>query len=307
MTRPTQRPDRLWRREQEKKEPVRDWWPALTGDVNGVVQVPHRPFFIYVRVGSDKIPDVAYNNCVPNRENLPVVVGYSPWQDEVLQVLEERVVYQGTNIDDDWVLPRVPWHHESHEWGNPLGGDDAPLFHLRQLNEQMFRVGKDPSGNFVVKITGGIIRIGSHYDTLAEQTLDLAGYVPPGILGRYILVYLDDAGVAHALAGTSVPAAGLTMEDSPTGGIGDRALAAVRLYAWQTEIDDYLDIEDLRWSQIMDTINFATTQMLLRLEHEFDLELTRWIVEGSSAKITRYLSQLEHELDFDISRHVVEG
>jgi len=280
MTRPTLRPDRLLRDELERKEPKRLSWPAMTGDVNGVVEVPGRPYFIYVRIGSDEIPAVAYNNEVPSRYNVPVIVGELPWLSGIFQVLSERPVWAGTGADGGWVLPRVPYHHQLHEWGNPLGGDDAVFSHLRQLNEGMFRVGKDDGGAFIVKVTGGNFKIGSNYGIVTEQIIDLSGYQPTGVRGRYVLIYLNSSGVALATAGAIVAtAAALALSDCPVAGADDWALAAVRLYGWQAAIDDYADVEDLRWAQLFDSAA-AMTQLLLRVEHHLDFELSRHMVEG---------------------------
>jgi len=280
MTKPTLRPDRLLRDELERKEPKRQAWPAMTGDVNGVVEIPGRPYFIYVRIGSDEIPAVAYNNEVPSRYNVPVIVGELPWLPGVFQVLSERPVWAGTGADGGWVLPRVPYHHQMHEWGNPLGGDDAVFSHLRQLNEGMFRVGKDDGGNFIVKIAGGNFKVGSNYGAIAEQTIDLSAYQPAGVQGRYVLVYLNGSGVGLATAGTPVATvAALALGDCPVAGADDWALAAVRLYGWQAAIDDYADVDDLRWAQLFDSASAALTGLAL-VAGEFDFALTRHVVEG---------------------------
>ena len=278
MVRPKQRPDRILKAEFDKREEKRQYWPALMGDAQGNIKVTGRPMFVHVRVGSDEVSGQAYNNCLPNRFNLPCIVGYAAEDPTLFQVISERACYIGYPGAEDLAAPRVPSHHETHEWGNGLGGDDAVYVHVRQYRP--FRVGKDESGDFVVRIEGG-----AHYDggfiQLEDQTIDLTASQPAGTQGLYALIYLATDGTATARVGTAAATAGALdlQTDCPVPLAGERALAAVRLYGWQTEIDDYNDITDLREASTIAQITDLLKQLAL-VAAEFDFLLSRHVVEG---------------------------
>ena len=279
MVRPKSRPDRILKAEFDKREEKRQYWPALMGDAQGNIKVTDRPMFVHVRVGSDEVPGQAYNNCLPNRWNLPCIVGYAAEDPTLFQVISERACYIGYPGAEDYMAPRVPSHHETHEWGNGLGGDDAVYVHVRQYRP--LRVGKDDSGEFVVRIEGGShYYAGAFYD-LADQTVDLTADQPAGTQGLYVLIYLDASGVASSRNGTAIASAAMLdlTADCPITGAGERALAAVRLYGWQIEIDDYNDIVDLREASTIAQITDLLKQLAL-VAAEFDFLLSRHVVEG---------------------------
>jgi hypothetical protein len=279
MVRPKSRPDRILKAEFDKHEEKRQYWPALMGDAQGNIKVTGRPMFVHVRIGSDEVPGQAYNNCLPNRWNLPCIVGYAAEDPTLFQVISERACYIGYPGAEDLAAPRVPNHHETHEWGNGLGGDDTVFVHVRQYRP--FRIGKDDSGDFVVRVEGGAhYYAGAFYD-LGDQTIDLAADQPAGTQGLYVLIYLAVDGTATARAGTAIASAAMLdlTADCPTTNAGERACAAVRLYGWQTEIDDYNDIIDLREAGTIAQITDLLKQLAL-VEAEFDFLLSRHVVEG---------------------------
>jgi len=269
-------PQRAYQKTLDRKQDVIPAWPALMGDGAGTVEVSTRSGWVYVRVGSDEILGQAFNNRVPNRDNLPVLVGYEPVQPDLYQVLSIREVYAGADSGHD-VIPQVPSHHETHEW---MGDDGCDLVyvHLRQWMPLRLRV----VNGMTVQVDRGVMYRGGWVEVSTQQ-MDLTGCRPTGG-GRYVLMYLDADGILGARSGdVVVPASGIALTDIPEPGLSEFPLAAVMVYGGQTSVQDnytYRNVMDLRWPQ------FSTT---------------------GQAVVTKRLAEVEAELDFALSTHVVSG
>ena len=221
------------------------------------------------------IPGQALNQRVPNRNDLPIIVGYDPIQPELFQVLSIREVYHGSDdIITSGLIPNVGPHHTTHEWSGD--GDDTVYVHLRQFLPLLVR----PTSGMEVQIDQGIIYRGG-WIAVADQTLDLTTYRPTiPSRARYVLISVDADGVATATAGTQATKAALAVTDIPTPDPDHFCCAAVRVYTGQTEIIDYgtdYDIVDLRFPQ-MDGMRASAANMLKLigdLENELDMALSR--------------------------------
>ena len=173
-------------------EPIRPADPALMGDGLGNVAVSGRDGFVYIRVGSELVVGQAYNNRVPNRENLPIIVGYSSDQPALFQVLSIREVYAGADSGHD-MIPQVVAHHNSHELGNADGGDDVVYVQKQQILP-LLAYETDPASMYI-NVASDWYPWQSGFKFFAGATsADLSGYVPATSgQARYLLVSVDGA------------------------------------------------------------------------------------------------------------------
>jgi len=173
-------------------EPIRPADPALMGDGLGNVKVSGRDGFVYIRVGSELVVGQAYNNRVPNRENLPVIVGYSSDQPALFQVLSIREVYAGADSGHD-MIPQVVAHHNSHELGNADGGDDVVYVQKQQILP-LLAYETDPASMYI-NVASDWYPWQSGFKFFEGATsADLSGYVPTTSgQARYLLVSVDGA------------------------------------------------------------------------------------------------------------------
>lgn len=230
-------------------EPRRPADPALMGDGLGNVAVSGRDGYVYVRVGSELLVGHAYNNRVPNRENLPVIVGYSSAQPELFQVLSIREVYAGADTGDK-MIPAVVAHHNSHELGNADGGDDVVYVQKQQIIP-LLAYETDPASMYI-SIAADWYPWQSGFKFFAGATsADLSGYVP-GTSGqaRYVLVTVD--GATNVLQYTSgdtwaiyLPPADLStlVPDAPAGSV---PVVAIYLPNGTTAITRKTNLYDVR-------------------------------------------------------------
>jgi len=173
-------------------EPIRPADPALMGDGLGNVAVSGRDGFVYIRVGSELVVGQAYNNRVPNRENLPIIVGYSSDQPALFQVLSIREVYAGADSGHD-MIPQVVAHHNSHELGNADGGDDVVYVQKQQILP-LLAYETDPASMYI-NVASDWYPWQSGFKFFEGATsADLSGYVPTTSgQARYLLVSVDGA------------------------------------------------------------------------------------------------------------------
>lgn len=224
--------------------------PATLCNVNGDItpgldaSVPGAPAYVYALMPTGGAPAKVYNGGrVKPTTGARVWVGYEPRNKALLRVLD---------FNFSWPVPGdtggIGPHHKTHEFLNPGGGNDPVYSEARQL--MPLRV--SPAGALTVKVESSPMAVTGGWDTSPATVLDLAS-LQPAIGSLYALVVLDATGVLAARAGTAVgPFATLTDADIPATAVGERALAAVALYAGQTAIQETTavrDVRDLRFSQ----------------------------------------------------------
>lgn len=263
----------------EQYEPKQPVYPALIGDGNGNVEVSGRPGYVYVRVGNEKSLGQAFNGRVPNRNDLPVTVGYDRTAPDLFQVLTVRQVYVQAGLP---VVPEVPSHHETHEWpsvgDSDSDGSDVVFVDWRQVRN--LRVSVD--SGLTVLVESAPAYVNGAWAFITEQSLNLSSYKPDSG-ARYVLVYLDDTGTIAARAGSVTTKAALDISDCPVPQSDELPLAGVALYSGQTTISDdrdRQDIIDLRWWPQVQEASTNNLQDIARVAGEMDLRLTRHIVEG---------------------------
>jgi hypothetical protein len=241
---------------------------------------------------------MVWNQMVSYRDGRAIVIGYRPEQPGLLQVLCQREVYEG---QEDGFIPQVVPHASTHQYDDPAGGDDVVYTQLRQW--MPLRVGA--AGGWMVSVQPDVIWR-SGYTALEIQYLNLAEYKPKGANARYVLIALDAQGVAYALPGSLVtPPSDLSVGHCPGPLSTDMALAAVRVYGAQTEIQDIKgarDIVDLRWPQKGGLDVKPMLDAIAAVAAEWELEVTMLL--RRVVALERAVVAMDSALDIAISGHV---
>ena len=256
-------------------------YPALMGDGQGTVKVAGWSGWVWVRVGSDERLERAFNQRVPLRDGLAIICGYDWLQPKVFQVLSQRDdAYAGAGTGQP-VIPQIVAHHETHEFpivdDEALDGSDTTYIHWRQMRGLRVYI----VSGFVVGVERWPMRRGSTNVWVVTQTLNLEPDRPTSG-ARYVTAYIDGDGLFLRRLGSVVSAASITIADAPLTLSGEWELANILLWSTQAELKDDGDRQDIVDRRFPPTFAAATTseEMLLRVAHEFELELTRHIVEG---------------------------
>lgn len=212
-------------------------WSGVLKDIEGTgsASVAGRPNHVYVAQPEGGVIQV-YNAAVPPTPERVVKVGYDYLNPRFLQVLGFRRAYAGESGGN---LP-LPLHAPLHEY---LGLDQVDL-HARQFLPLRVSL----AGGFVVSVSGTVQTATGWLEISAP--LDLTSLVPVAD-ALYVLVYVDAVGAVQTRVGAVVPLTSLTTAHIPALSDGERALAAVRLYADQPELREDTtsnDFVDLRFA-----------------------------------------------------------
>jgi hypothetical protein len=216
---------------------------CFLGNLDGVVDVPGRRNYVYVRTSDRDVHEV-YNKRVRADRDKQVLIGYDPIQPNLLQVLTTTTtaVYGQDDINDSG----LPLHGLTHQWFEA----DPVYTHLRAF--MPLRVGPTVPGTIGVTVHRGIVWAGAYYKhVVGAESLSLSGYIPPSGYSRFVLISVSTAGTIVVTPGDIFESDELylySVPDAPDGTVC--ALAAVRLYDGQTEVGESLsdtDIMDLRF------------------------------------------------------------
>ncbi len=238
----------------DEKQNVLFTVPGLLGRTSDrAVAIPTRPGYVYVRIGHEETNGQARNKRVPNRYDLPVILGYDGITEEfqVLAIRQESYLASGHNP-----VPEVPSHHETHEYPPGVGeGDGSDLVYVAHRQIRGLRV--YATGAFTIANEPGHCIINGVPRWIVSQSLNLSSYVPTlASQARFVLVYLNNNGILNLHLGNLVPATTIKISDAPTPLAGTVALAWILLYRGQTAIQDGREeqnIYDLRY------VNFSTS------------------------------------------------
>lgn len=230
------------------------WWLAYAGDGQGNVYTSQANYY-QVRYPLASSPTVEiFNNRVNLVDGLRIIVGYTAYQPNLLQVLDvadQRL--DSVDVNDNPISPgnvgysTVPPHWVNHQY---LGADSGYI-NWRQLSA----LGVFPTNPASLSVTvwpGSIPRPGADVD-VAYQTVDLTSHVP-GSGARYALISFNSTGAVVVTDGT-INAGGfaaLTNADIPDTPIGNWRSCAVVLYFGQTAIVENaseIDFHDLRFPE----------------------------------------------------------
>jgi hypothetical protein len=220
---------------------------GVLGNDRGIVSVPDRVGYVYVRTESFVIQ--VYNERVPIQDELPVLIGYLPQAPTLLQVISTDLGSIGTGAEDETVFDEIASHHANHEWMNPLGGQDIVFSQLRQFMPLNIM----PSTGTAVHVYRGTVpTLEGGWSSVYQTYLDFSGTAASltGTLAQYMLISALPDGHLLITTGEVKALAGLGLANVPTQEFGTYPLAAIRLYAGQTQITEgtlSTDLVDLRW------------------------------------------------------------
>jgi hypothetical protein len=214
---------------------------GVLGNYAGVVDVPNRPNYVYVRLSSGILVE-AFNNLVPSFLNLNVLVGTNPQRPSELKVLDVLLDLHPNGIG----TPMISKHGSSHEWP---GADTVYIKYRQILPLRTTAV----SGMEVSVYSGWYVDSNrkSKYYAGSSTNINLSSYRPT-TGARWALLSLDSSGtVIVTTEGTGTSYFGLSVATIPTIPENEIALSAIRCYAGQTSIKDNAtsstDIIDLRF------------------------------------------------------------
>lgn len=181
--------------------------------------------------------------------NLPVVIGYKQDEPRTEQIL--GVHFGGLGNIASSSVPIIGLHHTTHEWLNPSGGGDAVLSKARQFMPLRVSV----VSGFTIQVESSPETITGGFTLSTASTLDLTS-LKPASGDLYALVYLTPDGVLSARAGSGIIAGPPSYNvpnynNIPPLNPGERPLAAISLYAGQTQIHEtqaLQEIIDLRFA-----------------------------------------------------------
>jgi hypothetical protein len=208
--------------------------PAKLGNNAGVVDVPNRAGYVYVRDMNGILMQV-YNQHVQGYADQWVLVGYEEPEPKLLQVLSLWDTFA------DQPALKMSAHHLTHEWP----GSDTVFVHGEQFLPFLTRL--SASGGFILTLFPGFAFVGHAWQYVPNQDINFSSHVPA--LGAIaVLVSINASGNVILNDGTpfSTPEI-MTTADFPARTDNFLAIAAVRLYSGQSEITDS-DIFDLRFS-----------------------------------------------------------
>jgi hypothetical protein len=218
---------------------------GVLGDGAGVVVVPGRTNYVYVRIG-DTVTEVFNIRVAPNHGQR-VMCGYDPLDPSIFQVLS----LQGATVESSGLpLGGSGYAPASrYRWMADGGGEDPLFVELRQF--MPVRMG--PGSGVTVDIYPGFVHLTSGSWVQVEATsFDLSTEVPTTAdKAVLVLVYIDGDGDPAFLTGSEVDYADLVLSDLPEPpAAAEYVLGAVRLVTGQTGIREgrsNTDIVDLRF------------------------------------------------------------
>lgn len=233
----------------DKRQLALPSYPGILGINNdqGSASVPNVQNYVYVRVGAAETVDQAFNDKVQPRNGTPVWVGYLPHQPTLFQVISVRQVHG--DVYSGGPGATVGPHHETHEFGNPLGGDDTTFISPRQITSGLVWVTEPVSMN--VSVGSASYQISNvTYQSAGYSLFDITPFLPTS-KPKWIVLYLDEDETLKVLSGAeSVP---LTHQNIPQNPSPAFRLAAIKLEPTTTEITDYpgvVMIKDLRYASV---------------------------------------------------------
>jgi len=234
----------------KKLQPKFEFTRGLLGDGQGVVDVPGRDGFSYVRPdrASTKVFEM-FNKLAQGADGMPILIGELPWQPGLQQVL---------GIDWETYL-QVGWdsrfaglaqHGAEHEWRDGQVGEDAFTVYRRQMFD--LRTERHPTGSMSIIVNPYDMTIDEERVSWpGSPVLDLSPARPSATgTQRYALVYWDydngspygELGVA---TGTLAPVSPASLPPKPVEPSSSIPSAFVRLQGGQQKISE-LDIVDAR-------------------------------------------------------------
>lgn len=229
------------------------WWLAYAGDGQGNVYTSQANYYL-VRYPLESSPTVEiFNNRINMRDGIRIIVGYTAYQPNLLQVLDvadQR--FDTVDPNDNPTTGSTGYSTVIPHWVNhQYLGSDSGYINWRQMSA-LGVFPTYPASLSVAIWPGTIPRPGADIN-VAYQTVDLTSHVPASG-ARFALISFDSTGTAVVTDGT-INAGGfaaLTNADIPDTPIGNWRSCAVVLYPGQTAIKEStseVDFLDLRFPE----------------------------------------------------------
>lgn len=231
-------------------------WLAYAGDGSGNVYTSQANYYL-VRYPLASSPTVEiFNNRVNMIDNLRIIVGYTAYQPNLLQVLDvadQRV--DSVDPNDNPVNPGQPGYTNvlPHWVNHQYLGSDSGLINWRQVSA----LGVFPTypASLTVMVWPGTLPRPAGDVNVLYQSVDLTAHVPASG-ARYVLISFDSSGNVVVTDG-SIVAGGfgaLTPADIPATPPGNWRSCAIALYLGQTAIVESIaenDFLDLRFPETL--------------------------------------------------------
>ena len=224
---------------------------GLLGNTSGVVNVPNRNNYVYVRLAGSGVAEV-FNNRVQTIFDLPVICGYDPVDPQRFQVLSIQGAMSDA-VGSSIIYGTGYAPSERYRWMYPGGGQDPLFSELRQF--MPLRITPVSSMSFVVH--NQVIWNGTAWEIFGGSTeINLTSLIPT-TSGKcaMVLISIDGDGAIETTKGTEVDIADLVVTDIPSPPAGTRyVIGAIRVYYGQTQIQEArtnTDIVDLRFPQLI--------------------------------------------------------
>ena len=232
----------------ETKQNVSYTISGLLGNSLGIVKVPNRANYVYVRLAGSGVAEV-FNNRVTAIYDLPVICGYDPVDPRRFQVLSiQGAITEAVGSSLDFGSGYAPANR--YRWLYPGGGQDPLMVEGRQF--MPLRI--TPTSGLKFRIESQIIWDGTGWKTFGGSTeTDLTSLVPTTD-GKccMVLITIDEDGIIATTKGNEVDIANLVVTDIPIPPAGTlMVLGSIRLYYGQTAIQEArtnTDIADGRFS-----------------------------------------------------------
>jgi hypothetical protein len=225
-------------------------WLAYAGDGSGNVYTSQANYYL-VRYPLASSPTVEiFNNRVNMIDNLRIIVGYTAYQPNLLQVLDvadQRI--DSVDPNDNPINPgQVGYTNVLPHWVNhQYLGSDSGLINWRQVSA----LGVFPTypASLSVMVWPGTLPRPAGDVNVIYQSVNLTAHVP-GSGARYVLISFDSSGTVIVTNGAIVAGGfgALTPADIPATPAGNWRSCAIALYLGQTAIvestveNDFLDL-----------------------------------------------------------------
>jgi hypothetical protein len=259
------------------------------GHPDGTISVADHPGHVWVCT-NDSQPVQVYNKHAPLIYGLPVIVGITPEEPWLLQIISFATTSsQSTGTVNYSVGP----HADTHSFF----GTDPVFIEKRQFLPSRVGPGTVYSGSAVsgvaaVEIYQDVVYVGGVWESIPYQTIDLNAYVPATGESMYVLITIAPGGTIALSLGDIV--SGSTPDISVTGVLhaipaGHLALAFVRLWGGMTEVvenNTYTDILDARSMFVVGSSTPDLTQTFVTVAAESSLPNHRVLTAGAGITIT---------------------
>lgn len=223
----------------ERRSKTRRPWVGLVGTADGVIEVPGRPMFWYVRPKGTDLPIPVRGGGAPKIAGTEVLVGRDPVRRNIVRILGLGDSVGGAASESQ----ATESHAGSH---GPAGSDPVYVSSWQIIDALVY-----PTTGMTVRVNAGRAIVQGYITPIAATTVNLAGHVP--VSGaRWALIRADRYGAVDVVDGEAVDSlADLTLGMIPDADEDHAPLAAARLYAGQTALSKLVaspDVLDLRFA-----------------------------------------------------------